>query len=190
MTVTAIAQALGISRNSAHQQVIRLEAAGAIERSDAEPSGTVGKPAGLYQTVRGGEDHFSQAYKPLLDMLIQTLGDEMPVRERRRLFKRVGRAMAKSEGLAPSGKIASDLACAVHSVNQLGAMAELTCEASVNRVRCHSCPVATLVHADNLTCEMVGAFFAEATGRRVAVECQRGDTVVCGFRIVASDGAA
>ncbi len=75
-TVTELATALGISRNSAHLQVTKLEAAGIIEKYLPDTKSGVGKPAHRYRVKPGGEDAFSSAYKSILVGLIEILGTE------------------------------------------------------------------------------------------------------------------
>ena len=181
LTVNELATELGISRNSVHLQVSKLEAAGTIEKfRDDNPVG-VGKPAYHYRTVAGGEDAFSTAHKSILDGLIQTISAELPEKERTKLLENAGRAIANGAGLAATDDFASDVTRSIDVVNSLGALAELTQREDQTSVSCHSCPVASLVHKDPLVCRLVAAFFSEATGKEVKVECRREDTVVCGF---------
>lgn len=184
LSVTEVADMLSISRNSAHQQVIRLEAAGWIEKMPLTRKQSVGKPANLYRLIKGNEDSFSSAYKPLMDVMMQTLTSELPDSNRQDLLEKTGRAMARGAGLVPKGNLEEDLAQALEAVNSLGAMAELSCRGTENVIRCFSCPVSTLVHAEPMTCQMIAAFFSEATGGHVAVECQQEEKIVCGFRVI------
>ncbi|OED36422.1 hypothetical protein AB833_27820 [Chromatiales bacterium (ex Bugula neritina AB1)] len=181
LTVQELAAELGISRNSTHLQVRKLEAAGIIERTEQRLSSNAGKPAYQYKTVAGNEDVHSSAYKPVLDMLIQTISKDLPERERISLLEKTGRSLAKASGLQPVADITTNIQRSVDVVNSLGAMAELTTKGTRNTVSCHSCPVATLVHHEPLTCRLVAAFFAEASGREVTVQCKKNGTVVCGF---------
>jgi len=63
-------------------------------------------------------------------------------------------------------------------------MADLRWEDDCGVISCHSCPVAAMVHEEPLTCDMVAAFFSEASGLRVQVDCRRNGAVVCGFRVL------
>lgn len=182
LTIQEVATELGISRNSAHQQIRKLEAAGVIEKQELRMSNTAGKPAYRYQTAAGQEDVNSTAYKPVLDVLMQALSAGLPENKRLELFENSGRALAKASDLKPGGDTKANIEKAVDAVNALGAMAEYSRKGRIHRVSCHSCPVATMVHREPLTCSMVAAFFAEATGKKVTVECKKEHTVVCGFK--------
>ncbi len=185
-TIRELAAALCISRNSVHQQVSKLEAAGIIEKlHPSEPTGA-GKPAFQYRTAVGKEDSYSSAYKPLLDVMMQTLSQELPAEKRLQVYEKTGRMLANAAGLYPSDDLSADIQKSIESVNSLGAMAEISCEGEENYIRCYSCPVATLVHSDPMTCQLVAAFFSEATGRQVSVHCSRERTVICGFRVAAT----
>lgn len=182
LTIQEIATELGISRNSAHLQVRKLEAEGVVEKQELRMSKSAGKPAYQYRTTAGNEDAHSLAYKPVMDILIQTLSADLPENKRRELLENTGRALARTNGLQAGGNPATDIQKAVNTVNSMGASAEFTSKGKTNYVTCHSCPVATMVHREPLTCQMVGAFFSEATGRKVTVQCKKNGTVVCGFK--------
>lgn len=182
-TISELATELSISRNSVHQQVSKLEAAGVVEKHQQQRSAAAGKPAFGYRTAAGKEDTFSTAYRPLLDVLMQTMSEDLPAKTRLRLFERTGRMLANAAGLQPSNDVETDINRSLEAVNSLGAMAELTCENKKNHIRCYSCPVATLVHSEPMTCRLVAAFFSQATGEKVSVQCRREETVVCGFAV-------
>lgn len=182
LTIQELATELGISRNSAHLQVRKLEAAGIVEQLEPATTKAAGKPAYRYRTTAGNEDSHSSAYKPLLEVLMQTLSTDLPENKRIELLENSGRALARAAGLQPTKDVTADIRQSLKVVNSLGAMAELSSSGKVNTVTCHSCPVATLVHQEPLTCQLVAAFFAEATDRKVSVHCKKNGTVVCGFR--------
>ncbi len=185
-TISELATELGLSRNSVHQQVIKLEASGIVEKLlPSQPTGA-GKPAFQYRTAAGKEDSCSSAYKPLLDVMMRVLSQELPTENRLHIFEKTGRMLAHAAGLQPSDDLRADIKKSVETVNSLGAMAEMVCEDEDNYISCYSCPVATLVHSESMTCQLVAAFFSEATGRRVAVHCSRERTVICGFKIEAT----
>jgi len=185
LTIPELAAELGISRNSAHLQVRKLEAAGVVEKLELQMTNSVGKPAYQYRTAAGGEDVHSSAYKPVLDSLVKTIHASFPQDERLSLFEKAGRALAKQSNLHPGDDVEEAIQKSVDVVNELGAMAEMTTIGTNIFVRCHSCPVATMVHHEPITCQMVAAFFSEASGTTVSVECKRNATVVCGFKFSA-----
>jgi len=183
MTINELAQILAISRNSVHQQVSRLEASGTVKKVEKRAAVQAGKPAYQYRTVGGNEDKYSNAYKPLMAALIEVVSTDISESQRVSLFENTGRHLAQSAGLQPTNEFKTDLQKSVDSVNALGAMAEVECAENGASITCYSCPVGTLVHKEPLTCQLVAAFFSEAVGRKVAVRCQRDETVVCGFEV-------
>ena len=182
LTVSELAGKLGISRNSVHLQISKLEAAGVLEKYHADQQG-VGKPAYRYRVVGGKEDSFSSAYKSVLGSLVQIISDTLPETERVKILENAGRLLATESGLAPTGNLKTDTQLALAKVNQLGTMAELEPNKKHLQVRCHSCPVASIVHKDPLVCNLVAAFFSQATGQTAKVQCQHDRTVVCGFTL-------
>jgi len=181
-TIQELATELGISRNSVHLQIRKLEAAGVVEKLAQRMSASAGKPAYQYRTSVGQEDVHSSAYKPVLDMLVKTIGEDLSDARRLKLFEETGRSLAKASGLKPGDDLRADIQKSIDAVNSLGAMAELTATGSSTSISCHSCPLATLVHHEPMTCCLVAAFFSEASGQDVSVECRKEGTVVCRFR--------
>jgi len=181
LTVIELATRLGISRNSVHQHVTRLHAAGVLVlMPDRAPEGA-GKPARQYRTAARNEDFHSEAYKPVLASLIQTISTDLTAKQRVNVLENTGRALAQAAGLEAKGNLKTDIQKSVDAVNSLGAMAELEQEGNNFRITCFSCPVASLVHSEPMTCRMVAAFFSEASGKQVTVDCRKDETVVCGF---------
>ena len=182
-TITELSEELGISRNSVHQQLSKLEAAGAIRKSLKTGNTGAGKPAGEYRLQGGHEDRYSLAHKSVLDAMVQTIGEQLTRKQRQALLRGTGYKLARSSDLKPSDDVIRDIDAAVAAVNELGAMAKLTHKNNVSQITCFNCPVGTIVHSDPMTCQMVAAFFSGACGRHVSVNCKRQDTVVCGFTI-------
>ena len=160
MTVAELATELGITRNSVHLQITRLEAAGLLERLQQRRSNNAGKPAYEYRTVAGSEDTYSSAYKSVLESLMQVLAVELPIERRQLLLQQAGQLLARNAGLQPAGNIDTDLKHAVDAVNSLGAMAEITDNDNHLIVTSYSCPVATSVRSEPETCSLVAAFFS------------------------------
>jgi len=153
-----------------------------LEKLELQMSNSAGKPAFRYRTAAGGEDVHSSAYKPVLDSLVRTIGACLPEDERLSLFEHAGRSLAKANNLHPGDNVMDAIQKSVDAVNALGATAEMTTKGRNIFVSCHSCPVATMVHHEPMTCQLVAAFFSEASGKKVSVECKRNATVVCGFK--------
>ena len=183
MTVAELATELGITRNSVHLQITRLEAAGLLERVQQRRSNNAGKPAYEYRAVAGSEDAYSSAYKSILESLMQVLAVELPIERRQLLLQQAGQLLARNAGLQPVGNIETDLRQAVDAVNSLGAMAEIADNKTCLTVTSYSCPVATSVRSEPETCSLVAAFFSEATGKAVVSKCWHECRLVCQFEV-------
>lgn len=142
-----------------------------------------GKPATQYRTAAGSEDTYSTAYKPIVDAMLSAISEDFPGKQRLKLLNKVGVCLADAAGLKPTGDQQADVKKSLEVVNSLGAMAELEWQDNQCQITCHSCPVASLVYKEPMTCSMVAAFFAKATGKSVSVRCKTDRTVICGFRL-------
>lgn len=187
-SISELAARLGISRNSVYVQVTKMEAAGMIEVAGGESPKRVGKPAVRYRVAARHEDSFSAAYKPVLSGLVEAMRGRLAKEDRDRILQETGKILASASGLEPSLDLESDLDRALEAVNTLGAMAELSTDGGTPWIRCHTCPIATLVHQDASVCQLVASFFSAATDRPVEVRCRRKGTVVCGFSFGEREG--
>ncbi len=182
-TVIELANALEITRNSAHLQIAKLEASGLIQKMDRRRVESAGKPAFEYQIVEGSEDTFSDAYKPLVGSIVEVLEQEMSLEGRKKIFHKAGVEMAIKAGLTGSGDAKSNLDRAVAVLNSLGAMAEVEETGDHLTLSSFSCPVAASVRADTQTCNLVAAFLGKATSSRVVSKCKKEGNLICQFAI-------
>ncbi len=182
-TINELAGELQISRNSTHLQVVRLEAEGRVVKGSRRSGQGVGKPAYEYRIAAGAEDSYSGAHKPVLDALLNVLSTELPGESRVSLLQKTGEQMAIDASLQPVGEPERDLQNAVEVVNSLGAMAELSQSDSTLSVISHSCPIASMVHAQPDSCALVAQFFSSATGKLVVSKCKRDPSLVCRFTL-------
>ncbi|MFK7893679.1 MAG: ArsR family transcriptional regulator, partial [Granulosicoccus sp.] len=125
MTIHELSEELGISRNSTHVQVRKLEAAGIIEKCELRMSNAAGKPAYEYRSCPGSEDVHSTAYKTVLDALITTLGEDVSEARRLEFLENTGRSLARGSGRQPGDDVVSAIQKAVDALTSLGAMAQL-----------------------------------------------------------------
>src|SRR5213075_1474670 len=93
MPVQALAAALSISRNAAHQQVTALEREGLIER--ALPIRTKGRPSQGFRLSAAGSATFPRQYALLAKQLLQELSNHLPPDDLRRAMTRIGVSLAK-----------------------------------------------------------------------------------------------
>ena len=182
-TVNELAAELGISRNSTHLQVVRLEAEGRVVKGARRSAHGAGKPAQEYCIADGAEDSFSAAHKPVLAALLNAMTRQLSRDRRVALLQAAGAQMAADANLQPSGVAERDLQRAVDVVNSLGAMAELQASDAALSVVSHSCPIGSIVHRQPDSCALVAEFFSQATGRQVVSRCRRDSSLVCRFTL-------
>jgi predicted ArsR family transcriptional regulator len=161
--VQAVAAALGVSRNAAHQHVVGLEREGLIERASAIR--TKGRPSQGFRLSAAGKATFPRQYallsKQLLAELAKYLGpDELPA-----AMERIGETLAS--GL--SGKV--DPNEPIPSIAAL--MRELGYESSAvegvegPEIEAHNCVFHDLAMADPTICEVDLALLRSLSGKTV-----------------------
>jgi predicted ArsR family transcriptional regulator len=161
--VQAVAAALGVSRNAAHQHVVGLEREGLIERASAIR--TKGRPSQGFRLSAAGKATFPRQYallsKQLLAELAKYLGpDELPA-----AMERIGETLAS--GL--SGKV--DPNEPIPSIAAL--MRELGYESSTvegvegPEIEAHNCVFHDLAMADPTICEVDLALLRSLSGKTV-----------------------
>ena len=177
-----LAKQLGISRNSTHVHVSKMESDGLVT-AQIRSENVAGKPAKVYSVTPGAEDTYSRAHRPVLDALLSTINDELPPKVKINLLKKTGHAIAESASLTPTGNAEIDLKKAVDVVNELGANAEISSDKNQLYVTSYSCPIGSAVHAQPDTCKLVESFFDHATGKKVTSKCKLDNTLVCRFLV-------
>jgi predicted ArsR family transcriptional regulator len=90
-TVEELAQALGLTDNAVRAHLAGLERDGLVEQRGIRPSG--GKPAYLYTLTADAETLFPKAYAPVLDRLLDIMGEELPPEAAADLLRKTGRRL-------------------------------------------------------------------------------------------------
>src|SRR4051794_36602800 len=90
--VQALAAALGISRNAAHQQVMALEREGLVER--ASIIRTRGRPSQGFQLSAAGRATFPRQYALLARQLLGELSRHLDPDQLRETMERIGQSLA------------------------------------------------------------------------------------------------
>ena len=161
--VQALSEALGVSRNAAHQHVAALEGEGLIER--ASPIRTKGRPSRGFRLSAAGRATFPRQYALLSKQLLVELSRHLGPAPLAEAMRRIGKTLAS--GLA--GQI--DPLDPIPSIAAL--MRELGYESkSVDGVRgleieAHNCVFHDLAMADRTICEVDLALLRALSGRNV-----------------------
>jgi predicted ArsR family transcriptional regulator len=186
-TVTALAEALGVTDNAVRLHLAALERDGLIARRGAVRSGRPGQPAVEYSLTPAGEETLSAAYAPALAAVVTSLTRRLDVRAARALLADAGSRMAgppHSEGTLRQR--ADDCAALLESLG--GAVDVRPGRHAVTLVG-HGCPLSTAVRAEPATCTLVESLLERRCGVRVRQRCTHGEHPACRFELTGRAGA-
>ena len=181
-TVTELVKQLDVTRNAVILPVKQLEADGLI-RGRERRGKTAGKPPIEYYAVPGTEDSESQAYRPFLVSLLDTLPSYLDRGTIDSLMNEIGTHMAREANVDSAGSFEDRLAQALGFLDDLGAGTESVSSGTDVTVRSFSCPLGRITRDEPCVCAAMAQFFNETTGGKTTEECQRADQLVCQFRI-------
>jgi len=91
LTVNALCESLGVTRNAVNVQLRQLEAEGLVRRARTLVRNGPGKPANLYEAAPGSEDVSSSAYQVVLAALMGELGARLPAAKLSDILEQTGR---------------------------------------------------------------------------------------------------
>jgi predicted ArsR family transcriptional regulator len=161
--VQALAAALGVSRNAAHQQVMALEREGLIERASAIR--TKGRPSQGFRLSAAGQATFPRQYALLSKQLLAELSRHLPPEQLGQALARIG------ETVAASLSVTSD------PDELIPAIANLMCELGYEskavegergvEIEAHNCVFHDLAMADPAICEVDLALLRSLSGKAV-----------------------
>ncbi len=182
-TIAELSNELGLSRNAIVFQLGQMEASGLVSRGPTRHAKRAGKPAVVYVAVEGREDSMSNAYRDFSALLVDEASRQLSPPAMKQLMKKVGKRIAKNAAIDKQLSLAERLNAARLVADKLGAATELHEEGGSHVIQSHNCPLASAVRSDSCVCRVVASFFSEATGCKVEEQCQRGDRLICRFRL-------
>ena len=181
-TVEDLAQALGLTDNAVRAHLAVLERDGLVEQSGVRPSG--GKPAFVYTLTPDAETLFPKAYAPVLNRLLDVMGEELPPAAAADLLRKTGRRLAEER---IGGDEEDRVAAAVAVLERLGGVVEVEEDAEGQVVlRGRACPLAAVVPGHPGACDLAAELLSAVTGVPVVDACQVGDSTTaphCRFRL-------
>jgi predicted ArsR family transcriptional regulator len=163
--VQALASALRVSRNAAHQQVMALEREGLVERAAVIP--TRGRPSQGFRLSATGRATFPRQYALLAKELLQELSRYLGPDELEAALERIGLSLADSL----RSEEGSDPAEAVRKI--AGLMRELGYESKAVEgsegveIEAHNCVFHDLAMANPTICEVDLALLRSLSGQDV-----------------------
>jgi predicted ArsR family transcriptional regulator len=179
-TVEELAQALQLTDNAVRAHLATLERDGLVEQKGMRRGG--GKPAFVYTLTSEAERLFPKAHEPVLNQLLDVLGDERSPAEVEELLAITGRRLA---GTAPAGDLPTRVGIATETLNALGGLADWQETETFYQIHGRRCPLGALVQEHPQMCRMAQALVSQLTGRPVQEDCERvpGETPHCRFII-------
>jgi predicted ArsR family transcriptional regulator len=179
-TVEELAQALKLTDNAVRAHLATLERDGLVEQQGMRRGG--GKPAFVYTLTAEAERLFPKAYEPVLNQLLDVLGDARSPAEVEELLDTTGRRLA---GTAPAGDLPTRLRVATETLNALGGLANLQEAEASYQIHGQRCPLGALVQEHPQMCRLAQALVSQLAGRPVEEDCARdpGETPHCRFII-------
>jgi predicted ArsR family transcriptional regulator len=185
-TVEELAAALGVTDNAVRSHLSVLERDGLVRQHGVRRSG--GKPAYVYDVTPVAEQLFPKAYGPVLDLVLDVLGERLPADAVAELLREVAsRLVAQSGAAAHRGRSAGvRIERAVAVLEELGANVEVEDERSKNgkvRLRAYGCPLASAVPRHPEVCRMLESVLTEVTGTPVKECCEREGRPRCCFEV-------
>jgi predicted ArsR family transcriptional regulator len=165
MPVQALAGALGISRNAAHQQVTALEREGLIERASAIP--TKGRPSQGFRLSAAGKATFPRQYVLLAKQLLEELSRHLGPEELRRTMTRIGLTLANSLPADLPDDADQRIAAIADLMRELGYESRAIDGPDGPQIEAHNCVFHDLAMADPGICEVDLALLRAASGQDV-----------------------
>ena len=161
--VQALAAALGVSRNAAHQHVVALEREGLIERASAIR--TKGRPSQGFRLSAAGRATFPRQYALLSKQLLVELSRLLGPAELHDAMRRIGETLADS--LAPQVDAAEPVPSIAAVMRELGYESKAVDGADGLEIEAHNCVFHDLAFADQTICEVDLALLRALSGRQV-----------------------
>lgn len=188
MTVDALVQTLGVTRNAVRQHLAVLEEEQLVTKSTTRPTG--GRPEHLYVLTQKGSEifprHYSWFAKMLLDIVTQELGQEGMAERLAAAGERVARQLIGNEPVPVPAE--SRLDKLIEVMDEFGY--DVNPPASDGKkhipiVEAHNCVFHDLAKTNPQVCSFDVALISTFTGGQVQhEECMATGGHVCRFRLV------
>jgi predicted ArsR family transcriptional regulator len=165
LTVHALARALGISRNAAHQHVTAMEAEGLIERATAVR--TKGRPSQGFRLSAAGSAKFPRQYSLLARQLLEQLAQHLGPDELRRALASIGLSLAESLRIAAGEGETARIHSIATLMRDLGYQSTAVEGSEGTEIEAHNCVFHDLAMADPAICEVDLTLLRTLSGKSV-----------------------
>ena len=163
LNVQAVAKALGVSRNAAHQHVAAMEREGLVERAAAVPTG--GRPSRGFRLSAAGKATFPRQYSLLAKQLLSELSQYLGPDALHAAMQRIGSSLADSLSSSLGGD--PDEALIAGLMRELGYESSVVDGADGVEIEAHNCVFHDLAMADPAICEVDLALLRSLSGKQV-----------------------
>jgi predicted ArsR family transcriptional regulator len=163
LSVQALATAVGISRNAAHQQVSALEREGLVERASAIR--TKGRPSQGFELSTAGKATFPRQYSLLAKELLQELSQHLGPQELHRTMQRIGKTLAATLSAKVGANADEELIAGL--MRELGYESHVVSGSEGAEIEAHNCVFHDLAVADPSICEVDLALLSSLSGKSV-----------------------
>ncbi|MEO8138130.1 MAG: ArsR family transcriptional regulator [Gemmatimonadota bacterium] len=177
-TVEELATALELTGNAVRLQLATLERDGLVRVEGRRPTGR--KPALVYGLTTRADFLLSKSYVPVLQALLDVLGDRLSLAERTTLLREVGRRLVLTAPRA-TGSRRERLLAAARALEGFGGKVRLEASGRSAVLVASGCPIGEVVRAHPEACRVVETVVEEISGVKVREQCERGDRPRCSF---------
>jgi predicted ArsR family transcriptional regulator len=185
LTVNELAEAVNLTDNAVRSHLSTLERDGLVQQNGVRPG--LRKPHALYGLTAEAEHLFPKAYAPLLNSVLEVLGENLPPETVDLVLREVGRRMAAEYLPAAQGKNRAERVALMQKIfGDLGGLAEMEQRGEEIFLSGDSCPLAAITAAHPQACDLVKALVAEVTGAAVQTRCKYDPSPQCCFQIAAA----
>ncbi|MEO6056153.1 MAG: helix-turn-helix domain-containing protein [Gemmatimonadales bacterium] len=186
-TITALADAVGLTDNAVRTHVAALERDGIVEQVGTQRD-TGGKPARVYALTGEGEELFPKAYALVLGELVDEIARADGWERAVDLLRAVGRRAAS--GAAVPADREGRVAVAAAALRSLGGVVEVVRTEDGFTLQGYACPLSAVTAKHPEVCALARALVEEITGQPVTECCERGTRPRCRFRVDGAPGDA
>jgi len=182
-TVAQMAKALHITENGIRAQLAALEEEGLVRQAGVLPG--TRKPFNAYELTDEGEKLFPTPYGPMLDELLDVLGEQCTEHQVNKICDETARRFALKFSVGnEKTSFESRVTLALRVISEMGGVASVTDGGAKLIVHGKTCPVSELVKGRPRTCHFVQQLISTLTGCEVVEKCERGGKPHCCFEIV------
>jgi predicted ArsR family transcriptional regulator len=177
-TVEDLADAIGLTGNAVRLQLATLERDGLVRVEGRRPSGR--KPALVYGLTLRADFLLSRSYVPVLQALLDVLGERLTPVERVTLLREVGRRLVVAAPRA-TGSRRERLLVAARALESLGGKVRIETVGRTTTLVGAGCPLGEVVRAHPEVCRVIETVVEEISGVALREECDRGERPKCSF---------